>query len=215
MQRKITGIIIAVFVCALLLLVGCGDQKSPDSGYLSAEEVDQCIQNLKTKEVTSYGYDGSLNYFEFNDSIVPRTISKSNQKFEDSSEYYQLSCSSYYLRVPLHINKVNWYSDKQDSSNNSLSTKAQLEGKIYRPDSLDQVYYYHRDGGGFIIKTFGVNKGLIIFQKDSITCRGKWNITIEYDEYGYLVSEKFETINSSEKNKKDCCYGSASYRFIG
>lgn len=215
MQRKIKSTIIAVFVCALLFLVGCSSKKSPDSGYLSAEEVKQCIENLKTKEVTSYSYEGSLNYFEFDDAIVPRTISKTNQKYEDSSEYYKLNSSSYYLRVPLHITKINWYSQQEDNNKNSLSTKAQLEAKLYRSDSLDQVYYYHREGGGFMIKVFGVNKGLIIFQKDSITCRGKWNITIEYDEYGYLISEKFETINSSDKNKKDCCYGSATYSFIG
>ncbi len=214
MQHKIKCTFIIVLVLFLLLLVGCSDKKSPEKGYLSEEEMNEVISNLKTKTVSKYSISGTLNYFGMPETEVENSVYKHSIEFVDSPEYFDTTSSSYYLRLPLHITKTSWTSDKESDTGLSLSTKYQLESKIYRPEeSLDSVYYYHRDGGGFYAKVFGANKGLIIFKKDSITCRAKWNIVVEYDEYGFLVSEDFQTINSSEKNKEDCCYGKATYQY--
>ena len=48
---------------------------------------------------------------------------------------------------------------------------------------------------------------------NNITMRAKWNITIEYDKNGYLVSEFFETINAHHDPDSKSCYGSATYTF--
>lgn len=145
--------------------------------------------------------------------LIPREVYKSNVDFIDSIEKYDDKCASYYLGLPLHITKTNWASLEVDSSNRSLSTKYQLTAKVYRPAGLDEVYFYSREGGGFILKTFGVNKALRIIRPSDITCHAKWDIEAEYDQNGYLISEKFSTIKSNKNKKQDSCYGQATYRY--
>ena len=79
-------------------------------------------------------------------------------------------------------------------------------------ETLDKVYYYTDDEGNFYIKTFGANKALIIRESD-IICHGKWNVTLKYNKDGYLVSEKFETINAHKDPDTKTCYGEATYTF--
>lgn len=214
MQHKIKSTFIIVLMLFLLLLVGCSDKKTPEPGYLSEEELKEVIENLKIKSVSKYSISGTLNYFGMPETDVENSVYKHSIEFVDSPEYYGFESSSYYLRLPLHITMANWYSDKKNEKGSLLSTRYQLEDQIYRlEESLDRVYYYHREGGGLYIRVFGANKGLKIFKKDSIICNGKWNIIVEYDEYGYLVSEDFQTINSSEKNKTECCFGKATYQY--
>lgn len=213
MKRLLKCSLLLVGFLFLLILSSCGDQKSPEKGYITSEKLDEIVKTFEDVDYNKYSYEGSLNYFDYEDSLIPRTISKKNVNFEDSKEKFSAKCSSYYLNVPLHITPVNWESLEVDSSKLSLSTKYQLTSKIYRPAGLDKVYFYEREGGGFILKAFAVNKSLRIVRPSDITCHAKWNIEIEYDENGYLISEKFGTVNASEKNKKDSCYGQATYVF--
>lgn len=217
MRRKLTGVLLLGFVFLLAFLTGCSDHKSPMKGYITDDEVNQIVSKFANEtKYTKYSYEGNLNYFGYADEIVPQTISKRNVEFVDSLEEYSDKCSSYYLRLPLHITVANWTTDKtasESSSSLSISTKYQLESKIYRPAGLDSVYYYARVDGGFILRAFGVNKALIIKRPSDITCRAKWDIEVEYDANGYLVRESFATVNKSEKNKSSCCYGEAIYTY--
>ncbi|MBD5390555.1 hypothetical protein HDR67_00910 [bacterium] len=212
MQRKFRSILLLGLVCIMAFLTGCSDHKTPMKGYISEDEVYNIVTKFdQNTTYTKYAYEGTLNYFGYADELVPNSISKRNQEFQDSLDIYSDSCSSYYLRLPLHITLQNWTTE--ESNGLSLSTKYQLESKVYRPAGLDSIYYYHREDGGFILRTFGVNKALIIKKPSDITCRAKWDIEIEYDADGYLVRESFATVNKSEKNKSECCYGEATYTY--
>ena len=79
-------------------------------------------------------------------------------------------------------------------------------------ETLDQVYYYIDSDNNLVIRTFGANKALIIRESD-IICHGKWNVTLVYNSDGYLVSEKFETINAHKDPDTESCYGGAIYSF--
>ena len=131
-------------------------------------------------------------------------------------DLYSKSCSSYFLRVPLHITIDNWilYDDKgnYDTTN---STKYVLESKIYQPNGgyLDTIYYYPRENGGFYLKAFGVNKSLKIDRPTIIEPNAKWNIIIEYDENGYLVSETFQTLNAFKDPDSKTIYGKTVYNY--
>lgn len=214
MQNKVLKSIAFLSTFLSLLLVGCSDQKSPIKGYINEEEIQEIVTSFDdTSHFTKYSYEGELNYFDYDEELVPRSIKKRNVEFKDSLEKYSNDCSSYYLRLPLHITPTNWICKEVDNSRLSLSTRYQLESKVYRPAGLDKIYYYKRDNGGFILRTFGVNKALIIKRPSDITCRAKWNIEIEYDNNGYLVKESFATVNSSQNNKSECCYGQATYTY--
>lgn len=151
---------------------------------------------------------GTLN--DYNSSScsneTPCIGSKPNTKF---------SCS-YYLNLPLHITKDNWIimneAGKLDTTN---STNYLLEGRIHAPNSgyPEHVYYYERPEGGFIIKVFGTNKALRIINPSDVVCHAKWNITVEYDENGYLVSETFETLNAQKDPNTESVYGTATYTY--
>ncbi|MDE7263385.1 MAG: hypothetical protein K2N64_01810 [Anaeroplasmataceae bacterium] len=212
MKRKWKGVLLLGIFLLLTAVTGCSDHKTPMKGYISDDDVYKIVTQFdENTSYTKYAYEGTLNYFGYADEIVPQTISKRNQEFTDSLDIYSEKCASYYLRLPLHITLTNWTTDA--SNGLSLSTKYQLESKVYRPAGLDSVYYYNREGGGFILRTFGVNKALIIKKPSDITCRAKWDIEIEYDANGYLVRESFATVNKSEKNKSECCYGEATYTY--
>ena len=198
-----------------LLLTGCSDGKSPKKGYLSQDKVNEIVNSFKdgSSTYTKYSYQGELNYFEYEENKVPRSISKRDAEYVDSPTMFDSKSSSYYLNLPLRITPTSWICEEKNSSGLSLSTQYQLESKIHRPDSLDNVYYYSRTGGGFYAKVFGANKPLLIVNPSQVTCRAKWNITVEYNELGYLVKEEFSTINSSKDHKSECCYGEATYTF--
>ena len=73
---------------------------------------------------------------------------------------------------------------------------------------------YSNNDGGLIVKTFGENKALWInAPEDYVECHAKWNITVEYDKHGFLVKEKFETINAHKDDDEKSVYGEARYSF--
>jgi hypothetical protein len=140
---------------------------------------------------------------------------------------YTKYAASYYLCLPLHLTAESFTDSSID-----WSSRYALEARVYRQSGTDKVYYYERPEGGFILKCFAVNKELLItnyalweesqmvsgfeWPIESIvdcSCSAKWNITVEYDANGYLVSEKFQTINASNDNLDTCCYGLATYNY--
>ena len=114
--------------------------------------------------------------------------------------------------MPLHLTEANWtYTDEDGSKSDSTSYKIKSM-LLTIGETLDEVYFYTNADGDLIIRTFGANKALIIRESD-IICHGKWNVTITYNKYGYLVSEKFETINAHKDPDTKTCYGEATYTF--
>ncbi|MCH5180657.1 MAG: hypothetical protein J1F32_05560 [Erysipelotrichales bacterium] len=223
MQNKLLKKFTVLFALGTIL-TSCGDFKTPLAGYITKDEVNAIVNNFKkgASEFSKYSYKGNFNYFAYSEDLMPGSISKSNIEFLDAPDYYvednadkpnEPKANSYYLRLPLRITPTSWSSDKVSKGGLPLSTQYQLEAKIYRPEGLDSIYYYKRDEGGFILRTFGVNKALIIQYPSGITSRGKWNIEVEYDADGYLCREYFATVNASEDNKSECCYGEATYTF--
>lgn len=214
MKKLIKCSLLLVVLFCMVFLTSCGDQKSPDKGYITSEELDEIVNKFDgSVEYNKYTYEGNLNYFNYEDLIIPRDVYMSNVDFIDSKDKYNDKCASYYLNLPLHITKENWVCEEVDSHNRSLSTKYCLTDKVYRSAGLDEIYFYKREGGGFILKTFAVNKALRIIRPSDITCHGKWNIEVEYDQNGYLISEKFSTLKADKKKKQDSCYGQATYTY--
>lgn len=123
---------------------------------------------------------------------------------------------SYYLYVPLHLNKDSWNYGEGNNITFVKSTRYALESRLYIRGDADTVthtcYYYRGVDGGLKIKVFSQNKALKI-RECGITSHSKWNITVEYDKYGYLVKETFATINAFKEPDSKTCYGEATYEF--
>ena len=99
--------------------------------------------------------------------------------------------------------------------NTVTSTKYILESRCYQAAGgyLDKIYYYLRDGGGFYLKAFGVNKSLKLKNPIEIEINAKWNIIAEYDENGFLVSETFQTLNAYKAPDTESIYGKCTYTY--
>lgn len=218
MKRRFTAFLVSIILVLPMFLTSCSDQKTPQKGYVSEDVIQTEVINLidENIEVEKYSYSGSLNYFEYEEVLVPRSVSETNVDFTDSKEQYSKDCTSYYLNLPLHLTPTNWkVLDENGNMINDKSTKYRLESRIYAPNAgyYDTVYYYLREDGGFFLKAFGVNKALRIDQPSGITCHAKWNIVIEYDADGFLVSETFATLNAHKEPDVKTCYGQATYTY--
>lgn len=213
MKKSLKALFVIISVFLISLVTGCSDHKKPEEGYISEDRLLEIVSNFEySSTYTNYSVIGNFNYFNLDS--MPSTISRTNVEFTDSPDVFANSCSSHFLRIPLHLTQTNWNSEAVDETNGrSIATRYVLESRIIRPASIDKVYYYETEGGGFIVKAFGANKELRIYRPSEITCNAKWNIEIEYDAKGYLVREFFETVNTKDNNKKDCCYGEANYTF--
>lgn len=215
-KNKVHILMTIILLFTLVFVTSCSDGKSPESGYVSSDTIkSEVIDKIANVDYTKYSYEGTLQYLAYSEAIVPSSINKKDQEFIDSKEKFDSKCVSYYLSVPLHITQKNWIIYTNDNIDDNLSTKNRLEAKIYQPRGgyLDEVYYYLRDGGGFYIKSFGVNKALKIDNPSGVTAHGKWNIVIEYDANGFLVSESFETLNAHKEEDSKTIYGSCKYSF--
>lgn len=212
MKLKIKRLWVVLLAFVVLLFASC-DQKKPEDGYLNDEQVLEIVKGFSaTADYTKYSYSGTLNFLGFSDDLIPNEKRGTDKEFEDDLEKYYSKATSYYLRMPLHLTEANWtYKDEDGSISNSTYFKIQSM-LLTIGETLDEVYYYTDAEGNFIIRTFGANKALIIRESD-IICHGKWNVTITYNKYGYLVSEKFETINAHKDPDKKTCYGEATYTF--
>ena len=208
---KLKSFLLVILAFLSFALIGCGDQKAPEKGYISEEKLEDDIISLfeSQSSYSKVAYTGSMNFL----AIVSDRIDD-EVDFTDSTDVYSVDSSSYYLQVPLHITPENWFTEAVADDKLPASTKYRLQDKIHRTLGLDEIYYYERTDGGFYDKAFAVNKPLIIDKNNNnITMRAKWNITIEYDKNGYLVSEFFETINAHHDPDSKSCYGSATYTF--
>ena len=213
MRNKLKGLWLVLLAFVTLTFISC-DQKSPDKGYLTNEEVLKIVEGFeKTSEYKMYSYDGTFQYLGFPDELIPQSSYK-KKEYVDSADKYDSKCVSYYLRMPLHLTYENWtYYDEQTKS--AYSTKVKIESMLLTyGKTLDQVYFYTDQDGNLIIKTFGANKALQIKNPSGVICHAKWNVTLTYNSDGYLVSEVFETINSHKDPDTESCYGQATYNYF-
>lgn len=187
-----------------------------DKVYPTVNKVNQNIVDLIISD-WECSVCGTIN--EFNHSSCTRVeinqTSGKEQPCMGSRPVTKFTCS-YYLNLPLHITKDSWSvltsAGKVDTT---YSMSYLLEGRIHAPNSgyPENVYYYERPEGGFILKAFGVNKALRIINPSDIVCHAKWNIIVEYDAHGYLISETFETLNAHDAPDTDTVYGAAQYTY--
>jgi hypothetical protein len=214
MRNKFRHLWLVLLAFFTLAFVSC-DQKKPDPGYLTDEEVLEIIKGFSaTTDYNSYKYEGTFQYLGFPEELIPSEVYKGRVEFNDSLDKYNSKSSSYYLRMPLHLTEANWtFYDKDTKSANS--TKERITAMLLTyGKTLDEVYFYTDAEGSLIIKTFGANKALYIKNPSEVICHGKWNVTITYNSEGYLVSEVFETINAHKDPDSESCYGQATYKFF-
>lgn len=227
-MKKIKMFTLLVVAFVGLLTTGCIDKKSPQSGYLSEDEINEIVSSFSYDSTPlAYSYEGNLNYFGYSEDKIPASVKSPELEFvkyplksEAEENDYLSNCASYYLRLPLQITKENW-----NQADDAWSTRYQIESKLYRTSGNDSLYYYQADDGGLIIKAFGVNKELIINNEKlwmagncddliDIACSGKWNITVIYNAQGLLVLEDFSTVNASQSNLDSSCFGKAEYTYF-
>jgi hypothetical protein len=213
MRNKFKCLYLVLLAFFTLVFVSC-DQKKPDKGYLTDEEVLEIIRGFSsTADYEKYSFDGTFQYLGLGEDLIEGESSKKNKEFVDALGQYDSKSSSYYLRMPLHITYENWtcFDEATKSAN---STKVKIESMLLTyGKTLDEVYYYTDADGNLIIRTFGANKALYIKNPSEVICHAKWNVTITYNSKGYLVSEVFETINAHKEPDSETCYGQATYRF--
>lgn len=217
MKFKRLFVVLLAFI--VLIFASC-DKKSPEKGYISNERINQIVSGFSdTTDYSEYYVTGTLNYFDISEDEIPGTVD-TDYKLKDSLEYFDLqdkNSKSYYLRLPLHLTEANWnyvrpekYTNEEKSRQSSL---ARIESALLIVGkTLDELYFYEDADGNLIIKTFGANKALKINEADIIV-HAKWNVTVIYNSEGYLVSEKFETINTGKEPDSQTCYGEANYEF--
>ena len=217
MKFKRLFVVLLAFI--VLIFASC-DKKSPEKGYISNERINKIVSGFSdTTDYSEYYVTGTLNYFDISEDEIPGTVD-TDYKLKDSLEYFDLqdkNSKSYYLKLPLHLTEANWnyvrpeqYTNEEKSRQSSL---ARIESALLIVGkTLDELYFYEDADGNLIIKTFGANKALKINEADIIV-HAKWNVTVIYNSEGYLVSEKFETINTGKEPDSQTCYGEANYKF--
>lgn len=222
MKKRLIQLTLLVLMIYLVgFMSGCSHTK-PDHGYVSVDYIESNVIKKIDESVSynQYHVKYLLNYFAEETEYLPKLGENEllNQSFIDSITTYSSSCVSLFLELPLHLTPTNWQVYVNEKLDNNLSTKYRLESKIYQAGSEYnyQIYYYQRAEGGFYLKTFGTNKALKInqlYEDFKIQCTGKWNITCEYDQDGFLVREEFATINAHQESDHKSVYGYAIYTY--
>ena len=210
---KLRHLYVVLLAFIVFIFASC-DQKSPVKGYLTDEQVDEIIAGFSPIQgYKFYAVEGTLNYLDKPEEIIPGEAYGTYILEESLEKYDSKKGVSYYLRLPLHITERNWNYYDEDTKY-SQSTKVRIDSTLLTVGkTLDEVYFYQDANGNLIIKTYGANKALKIAEGD-IVCHAKWNVTIVYNKDGYLISEKFETINSHKDPDTKTCYGQAEYRYF-
>ena len=169
------------------ILTSCGAPK----GYLSYDEISSKVSSFSDLSYTTYSYEGYFNCrgLEGDFGAQGNNVQFSNDK------------TSYYLSLPLKLESEN------------LETQYQtIVNKFVTSDSIDTVYCYDTSDDGLVFRTFGINKRLII-SRFGMEISAKWNAYITYDSNGYLISEKFETINVGSDPDSQTVYGYTTYSY--
>ena len=169
------------------ILTSCGAPK----GYLSYDEISSKVSSFSDQNYTTYSYDGYFNCRGLQGDFEAKA---SNVEFSNDK-------TSYYLSLPLKLESENLEAKYETIVNKFVTT-----------DSIDTVYCYDSDEGGLVFRTFAINKRLII-SKFGMEISAKWNAYITYDSNGYLVSEKFETINVGSAPDSQTVYGYTTYSY--
>ena len=217
MRKNIYRILLLLILTLFTVtIVGC-DGKTPEKGYVSDTYIYvNIIYNFGDPGYTKYDCEGYFNYLAIEDELLPKELSRKARNINDNPLEHSSKCESYYLRLPLRITKTNWILYTEEGKyNTATSTKYFLESRCYQAAGgyLDKIYYYEREGGGFYLKAFGVNKPLKLKNPVEIEINAKWNIIAEYDENGYLISETFQTLNAYKAPDSESIYGKCTYKY--
>ena len=219
MRKNIYRILLLLILTLFTVTISGCDGKTPEKGYVSDSYIfDNQISNFGDPGYTKYDCEGFLNYLAINDPVLPKTVSLKSKSINDDPYKHDSRCESYYLRLPLRITSYNWmlYND-EGKYDIKTSTKYFLESRCYQSAGkyvdLDKIYYYEREGGGFYLKAFGVNKALKLSNPVEMLMNAKWNIIAEYDENGYLISETFQTLNAYKASDTESIYGKCTYKY--
>lgn len=223
MNTKYKFLCIASLLTMVFSVAGC-DKKDPDDGYLNDAQVLEIVKNFDETNVNNYervAYVGNIQYYGLGVDKVTPSVDKSKVFTFVSDVANNASAStSYYLGIPLNITYKSWTADIHEDSETKTynSTKYLLESRIITTSEdksygICKCYYYATEDGGLKIKTFAQNKKLSIKNPTRLDSNAKWNIEIIYNSKGYLVSEKFETINRGIEDDSKSCYGEAYYEF--
>ena len=217
MKKSIYRILLLLILTLVTITISGCDGKKPEKGYVTDEYIYlNVIRNFGDPGYTNYDYEGYFNYLAVEDPLLDKTVSKTNAKINDDATKHNTKCESYYLRLPLRITAKNWRLYTEEGKlNMNTSTKYILESRCYQAAGgyLDKIYYYQREGGGFYLKAFGVNKSLKLKNPVEIEINAKWNIIAEYDENGFLISETFQTLNAYKASDTRSIYGKCTYTY--
>ena len=103
MKFKIKRLWVVLLAFVVLLFASC-DQKDPEKGYLTEEQVLEIVKGFSsTADYTKYSFNGTLNFLGFEDDLIPNEKRGKDKEFEDALDKYNSKSSSYYLRMPLHL----------------------------------------------------------------------------------------------------------------
>lgn len=215
MKKNIYRILLLVLLALVTVTISGCDGKKPEKGYVSDEYIyANIIYNFEDPGYSTYDCEGYFNYLAIENPLLTKTVSRVGRSINDDYDKHNTKCESYYLRLPLRITVNNWRLYTEEGKLNTVtSTKYVLESRCYQAAGgyLDKIYYYLRDGGGFYLKAFGVNKSLKLKNPIEIEINAKWNIIAEYDENGFLVSETFHTLNAYKAPDTESIYGKCTY----
>ena len=217
MRKNIYRILLLLILTLFTVTISGCDGKKPEEGYVSAAYIYvNHIYNFGDPGYTTYDCEGYFNYLAVEDPMLSKTVSRVGRSINDDVTKHNSKCESYYLRLPLRITRYNWVLHTSEGKyDTSASTKYFLESRCYQAAGgyLDKIYYYEREGGGFYLKAFGVNKSLKLKNPVEIEINAKWNIIAEYDENGYLISETFQTLNAYKAPDSESIYGKCTYKY--
>lgn len=175
---------------------------SCNNNELSFNNIKEVVSTYsETTSYKTYSYSGNINLLN---NGYDYSVNKSNQE-------YDISSTSYYLNLPTHL-KLSTLESSEDVTGDYDT----IINKFTTTDSIDTVHVYKNDIGGLSFYTFKINKKLYIKTKDgniNINCTAKWNCEIRYDNDGYLVYEKFESLNAHKEDDSLSVYGLCNYTY--
>ena len=83
MKFKIKRLWVVLLAFVVLLFASC-DQKDPEKGYLTEEQVLEIVKGFSaTADYTKYSYRGTLNFLGFADDLIPNEVRGNDKEFND------------------------------------------------------------------------------------------------------------------------------------
>ncbi len=185
MKKKLKMLVLGSLT---LVLTACGAPK----GYLSYDQIEDVVSSFNDNGYITYSYEGTFNC---------KGLTGDDYAAHGENRSFDPSDTSYYLALPLKLD-----------SENLEDQYASIISKFTTTDSIDTVYCYSTSENGLSFKTFSINKRLII-RRFGMEITAKWNLDLTYDANGYLISERFESVNAQTDSYLNSVYGYCTYSY--